>query len=95
MIDGSHWETCFCLNTMSHHPALLQPLLPKKMWELMFFFCDTQDKLDPLVIKVPEEILERQEYLGRMVKQGIPDSQVGVDSMGKVIVKKPSFLCFP
>lgn len=62
------------------------------MWELMFF-CDIQDKLDPLVIKVPEETLERQECLGRMGRQGNLDSQVGVDSMSRVIVKKPRFLC--
>lgn len=31
--------------------------------------------MGPLVIKVPEETLERQECLGRMGWQGIPDSQ--------------------
>jgi hypothetical protein len=30
------------------------------------------------VTKVPEEILGPQECLGRMVRQGTPDSQVGV-----------------
>lgn len=64
------------------------------MWEFMFF-CDIQDKLDPLVIKVPEEILERQECLGRMGRRGILDNQVGVDSMARAIVKKPVSLCFP
>lgn len=31
--------------------------------------------MDPLVIKVPEEILERQECLGRTGRRGIPDNQ--------------------
>lgn len=31
--------------------------------------------MDPLVIKVPEEILERQEYLGRTGRRGILDNQ--------------------
>lgn len=31
--------------------------------------------MDPLVIKDPEETLERQEYLGRMDRQGTLDNQ--------------------
>lgn len=37
-----------------------------------------QDKLDQLVIKDPGEILEPQECLERMARQGIPGSQVRV-----------------
>lgn len=60
-----------------------------------FFFCGIQDKLDPLVTKVPEETLEHQECLGRMGRQAILDSQVGVDSIARVIVKEPASWCFP
>lgn len=58
------------------------------------FFCDLQDKSDPPVIKVPEETLEHREYLERMGRQGIPDSQVGVDSIATVAVTKPASQCF-
>lgn len=75
--------------------CFLQQLLPKQMWKLTMFFCGLQDKSDPLVIKVPEETLEHQEYLGRMGRQGIPDSQVGVDSIATVVVKKPASQCSP
>lgn len=51
--------------------------------------------MDPLAIKVPEETLEHQECLGRMGRQGILDSQVGVDSITRVIVKEPASWCFP
>lgn len=58
-------------------------------------FCGIQDKLDPLVIKDPEETPEHQECPGRMGRQGTLDSQVGVDSIARVIVKEPASSCFP
>ena len=61
----------------------------------MAFFCGIQDKLDPLVIKVPEETLEHQECLGRMGRRGILDSQVGVGSIATVLVKEPASRCNP
>lgn len=90
--DGPHGGNGFL-----HEPQVTRSsatVAPKQMWEFTFF-CDTQDKLDPLVIKVPEEILERQEYLGRTGRQGILDNQVGVDSMARATVKNPASLYFP